>query len=621
MLKKVAATVVSIAVLFGTMVRTDAVVAVSKIVLKQAVSSENSVLDKNGGKICLKATGDKKTVGKVVSVSIAYQHGGAVTEDGSLYMWGSDEDGALGDGTNERWYGQPVKVLENIRSVSVGHDQNGPVSGAVAEDGNLYMWGSNYQGKLGDGTEEDRDKPVKVLENVQSVSLGGSRNAAVTEDGSLYVWGDNFYGQIVRDGKLNYYCKPIKVLDNIQSVSMGIGHIGAVTKDGDLYMWGDNRHGELGDGTEELRQEPVKVLENVRSVCLGSLHSGAVTEDGDLYMWGDNANGEVGNGTEELHCNIPVKVLGNVQSISLGDSHSGAVTEDGSLYMWGDNCYGELGNGTKENNNKPVKVMENIRTVNLGAYKSGAVSKDGNFYMWGANDSGQLADDTFTNQYKPVRIPFFSVTKFQPGQKQSENTIPPSVTKKSQKITYQSSAIKKGNKVIYRSAFSLNAKTSGTGKLTYKSSNSKILSVNAKGKVTVKGYGPAYITIRASKRGSYKAAVRRFKLTAVPGRGKVTKAEQKNGAVRFQWKPEKTADGYEYVFAYNKEFSSQSRKKTSKTGLLLKNYKTGTKRMYFKVRTYKKVGKKTYYGSWSKVCALKLKKARKTGASSYAIAN
>ncbi len=190
----------------------------------------------------------------------------------------------------------------------------------------------------------------------------------------------------------------------------------------------------------------------------------------------------------------------------------------------------------------------------------------------------------------------------------------------SQKITYKSSAIRKG-KVTYGSIFSLNAKTSGAGKLTYKSSNSKILSVNAKGKVTVKGYGPAYITIRASKRGSYIATVLRFKLTAVPRRGKVLIAEQKNGAVRFQWKPEKTADGYEYAFAYNKKFSSQSRKKTSKTGLLLKNYKTGTKRMYFKVRTYKKVGKKTYYGSWSKVRALKLKKARKTGASSYVITN
>lgn len=288
MLKKFVAAAVLMTVLMGTVTRANVVVFVhDEIVSKQAISSENSGLDRSDAKIHLKAVGDEKTVGKAVSVSLAYQHGGAVTEDGSLYMWGSDEDGALGNGTNERWNEQPVKVLENIRSVSVGDDQNGPVSGAVTEDGNLYMWGSNFQGKLGDGTEEDRNKPVKVLENVQSVSLGGSRNGAVTEDGSLYVWGDNFYGQIVRTSASEYYCSPVKVLENIQSVSLGTGHIGAVTKDGDLYMWGDNRHGELGDGTEELRREPVKVLENVKSVCLGPLHSGAVTENGDLYTFSE----------------------------------------------------------------------------------------------------------------------------------------------------------------------------------------------------------------------------------------------------------------------------------------------------------------------------------------------
>ena len=193
-------------------------------------------------------------------------------------------------------------------------------------------------------------------------------------------------------------------------------------------------------------------------------------------------------------------------------------------------------------------------------------------------------------------------------------------SKISQKITYKSSAIKKG-KVTYGSVFSLNAKTTGTGKLTYKSSNTKIISVNAKGRVTVKGYGPVSVKIKASGGNGYKAAVRKIKLTAVPGRGKVTKAVQENGAVRFQWRQEKTAGGYEYAFAYNKKFSGQIRKRTSKTGLILTKYKTGTKKMYFKVRTYKKVGKKTYYGSWSKVRLLKLKKVPKAGKSSYKIAN
>lgn len=194
-----------------------------------------------------------------------------------------------------------------------------------------------------------------------------------------------------------------------------------------------------------------------------------------------------------------------------------------------------------------------------------------------------------------------------------------SAAKFSQKITYHTSSIKKG-KVVFGSSFSLNAKTSGKGKLTYKSSNSKILSVNAKGKVAVKGYGQAYIRIKASGGNGYKAAVRKFKLTAVPARGKVTKAVQENDIVRFKWKEEKAADGYEYVTAYNSKFSGQSKKKTKNTGLALTKYKTGTKKMFFKVRVYKKVGKKNYYGSWSKVRSLKLKKARKAGEPSYVIA-
>lgn len=114
-----------------------------------------------------------------------------------------------------------------------------------------------------------------------------------------------------------------------------------------------------------------------------------------------------------------------------------------------------------------------------------------------------------------------------------------------QKITYRSDAIKKG-KVTYGSSFSLNARTTGTGKLTYKSSNNKILSVNTNGKVTVKGYGPVSIRIKALGGNGYKAAVRTLKLIAVPGQQKVTKAEWRKSGVRFQWKPEKTADGYEY---------------------------------------------------------------------------
>lgn len=198
--------------------------------------------------------------------------------------------------------------------------------------------------------------------------------------------------------------------------------------------------------------------------------------------------------------------------------------------------------------------------------------------------------------------------------------IGPDGISSSQKISYRSAAIKKG-KVTYGSSFSLNARTTGNGRLAYKSSNNKILSVSTNGKVTVKGYGPVSVKIKAAGGNGYKAAVRKIKLTAVPRQGKITKAEWQKSGVRFQWKPEKTADGYEYAIAYNKKFSGQSRKKTQKTGLFLTKYKTGTKQMFIKVRTYKKVGKKTYYGSWSKPRSVKLKKSKRTGQASYMIAD
>lgn len=564
MLKKISTIALALTVLFGLAVEPESIFVADGQVVSASCHMQEA--DNSGIHLAVAKNVDKR----VLDVSLGGGSGwsyegnsGAVTKDGNLYMWGANDQGQLGDGT-EKHRDKPVKVLENVRTVNLGYGY----SGAVTEDGSLYMWGANDDGQLGDGTKENRNKPVKVLEHVKTVSLGYWHSGAVTSDGDLYIWGRDGLAQLEYHESEKDYSRPFKVMGNVKWVSFGgRWHTGAITKDGDLYMWGDNSSGQLGDGTKKDRKKPVKVLENVQAVSLGGEHV--------------NVGGTYGYFI----------------------AHSGAVTEDGSLYMWGCNDDGQLGDGTEKSRTRPVKVLENVRLLSLGGRHSGAVTDDGILYMWGGdNEVGQLGDGTTIERKIPVKISFFSNAKF------------------SQKISYRSSAIEKG-KVAYGSSFSLNAKTTGTGKLTYKSSNTKILSVNAKGRVTVKGYGPAYIQIKAAGGNGYKAAVRKIKLIAVPKQGKITKAEWQKSGVRIQWKPEKTADGYEYAIAYNKKFSSQSRKKTKKTGLILTKYKTGTKKMYVKVRTYKKAGKKTYYGSWSKVRALKLKKARKTGESSYAIAN
>ena len=228
-------------------------------------------------------------------------------------------------------------------------------SGVIAQDGSLYMWGVNDFGQIGDGTTKNRYKPTKILDHVVSVSLGDYYSGAITQDGSLYMWGCNYSGQI-GDGTTEDRYKPTKILDHVIAVSLGDDHSGAITQDGSLYMWGWNSSGQIGDGTTEYRRyTPTKILDHVIAVSLGYEHSGAITQDGSLYMWGWNRDGQIGDGTTENRYK-PTKILDHVIAVSLGGGHSGAITQNGSLYMWGANWIGQIGDGTTEDRYTPNKI-------------------------------------------------------------------------------------------------------------------------------------------------------------------------------------------------------------------------------------------------------------------------
>lgn len=328
----------------------------------------------------------------VTAVSLGEHHSGATTQNGDLYVWGNNEYGQLGNGTTTD-SSTPKKIMSKVKSISLGCCH----SGAITENGDLYMWGCNNYGELGDGTTTNRYTPTKIMSNVKSVSLGYHRSGAITENGDLYMWGNNDRGVLGDGTETNRYI-PTKIKSNVKSVSLSSSNSAAIDENSDLYMWGRNFEGQIGDGTTTNKYTPTKIMSNVKSVGLGYDCSGAIAENGDLYMWGTNHYGQLGDGTRNNKY-TPTKIMSDVKSVSFDDFHSGAITDNGDLYMWGWNKFGQLGESTITNRYTPTKIMSNVKEVSLKGYYSGAITEDGDLYMW-----GRILDGTTTDSSIPIKI-------------------------------------------------------------------------------------------------------------------------------------------------------------------------------------------------------------------------
>lgn len=322
----------------------------------------------------------------------------ALKEDGSLWTWGSNWRGAAGTGTAENTL-TPVKIMDQVKEVKLGRDRTGA---ALKEDGSLWMWGSNEYGQVGNGTEEDQLTPVKVLEHVVDVKLcndAEAYTAAVTEDGSLYMWGSNYSGRI-GNGEGGFGSEgpnqltPFKVMDNVRDTDVFLSNVvsAAITKDNSLWMWGSAHYGfGTGEIEDQLQDRPVKVMDDVRQVCIeGSGTYSVIKEDGSLWVWGDNNNGWLGIGaTEPVYVKKAVKLMDNVrESIKFGGGEDrGVIKEDGSLWIWGRNSYGCVGNGTTDIQTTPYKALDGVRECTAVGYNATmfAQKEDGSLWTWGSN--------------------------------------------------------------------------------------------------------------------------------------------------------------------------------------------------------------------------------------------
>jgi len=273
---------------------------------------------------------------------------------------------------------------------------------AVAADGTVWAWGRNEEGQLGDGTTTMRSTPVQVQGMADVVAIAGAyyHTIALRRDGTVWAWG------LILDGET-----PRVRLADVVAIAGGCSHTIALRRPaGTVWAWGANGFGQLGDGTvRDFCWNPVQAqgLTDVVAIAGGWFHTLALRRDGTVWAWGSNKYGQLGDGTTTDRL-TPVQVQGmaDVVAIAGGVAHTIALRRDGTVWAWGWNKYVQLGDGTTTDRLTPVQVqgMADVDAIAGGYYHTIALRRDGTVWAWGSNGDGQLGDGTTTNRSTPVQV-------------------------------------------------------------------------------------------------------------------------------------------------------------------------------------------------------------------------
>lgn len=411
------------------------------------------------------------------SVAAGLTHSLGIASDGTLWGWGDNATGELG--------AAPGTLSQSAVPVQIGADAgwsavaagNG-YSLALRTDGTLWAWGRNTVGELGDGTTTEHDAPEQIgtATNWVSVSAGAWHALARRADGTAWAWGDDTFGTLGDGAAVSTFlyqatecastlgspkatlpqqvgtqtdwtalsagpCSstgiraagsqreawginlfhqfgdgtttstgsvtPVGPVHDWTSVAEGADHSVAIRVDGTLWTWGGNEYGQLGDGTTTDRPALVQVGTGTwRATAAGDGFTVAVRSDGTLWAWGRDDDDQLGDGgATNQPAPEQIGSATNWSSVAVGTNHVLALRTDHTLWTWGDNAFGQLGDGTTTNATSPQPVgTAPWQSVSAGDGDSLGVRTDGTLWAWGRNADGRLGDGTTTDRHSPVQV-------------------------------------------------------------------------------------------------------------------------------------------------------------------------------------------------------------------------
>ncbi|XP_067287690.1 retinitis pigmentosa GTPase regulator b isoform X1 [Pseudorasbora parva] len=292
----------------------------------------------------------------------------------------------------------------------------------VTENGKLFMFGSNNWGQLGLGTKTTVNKPtcVKALKSeiVKFAACGRTHTLVYTSRGNLYASGGNNEGQLGLgdcDDRSSFHLVDFFSKHGpLRMLAAGSNTSAALTQEGRLYMWGDNSEGQIGLGKESnaLTPQEVSVGKRVSWVSCGYYHSAFVTVDGALFTFGEKESGKLGLSTEMLaNHKVPQQVTGisdKVVQVSCGGGHTVALTEN-EVYSFGLGQFGQLGHGTFIFESRLPRLVEHFRRgrvkhAECGENHTALITDSGLLYTFGDGRHGKLGlgEENFTNQFRPT---------------------------------------------------------------------------------------------------------------------------------------------------------------------------------------------------------------------------